>query len=642
MIRLATVFCLVVLLGGMLLPAAAAAQDAVATPASPTMAVAPNDCEFLIQGSDDPRPRLGEITCGTLDVPENWDLPDGRQIPLAYLILKSTSAQPHPDPVVFLSGGPGLSALTTAEPWANVFTALRQDRDIVLFDQRGTRLSSPLRCEAHSQALAIDAAPEEGSSPSPAYPADVTDPDELLQAAREQYGPIARACVEEILATGVDLRQYNSIASANDVVALVQALGYDTYNLYGVSYGTRLALEVMRTHAGSGLRSVVLDSVYPPEVKSYEEFPQEPHQVVIQLFADCARNTACNTAYPNLKARFIDLLTRLRAEPIVAADGTAISDRDVIALMQTLGSDIPAVPYVPLMIAELERGETATFQGIASGDLFLQAEDAPDSGATPQAVGAAEATPNVMATLSPARRFVVQLQAALAGRSASDGGSPVPALLELEAQPHQRETLQAFIDRTFTEPAQAKVQAEFLSTVAAMSEADVVEAFAVIDQTITLIDMKAAGQTVPQYYTVECNERAPFQEFANMVTNAQHLEIPDLALNIPQSFAKVFAICEEWPAGQAPASAEEPVWSDVPTLILAGAYDNLTPVSWTKSAFVTLPNGVFVLAPMAGHGVIVYSDCAQQVGRAFVDDPTAALDTSCFADLQPQWVLPAS
>src|SRR5829696_5064324 len=121
--------------------------------------------------------------------------------------------------------------------------------------------------------------------------------------------------------TGVDLSQYNSIASANDTVALVKALGYDDYNLYGVSYGTRLALEVMRNHPESGLRSVVLDSTYPPEIKSYEQFPQEPHEVVIQLFADCARNPACHTAYPDLKARFIALLGRLRAEPVISDDG---------------------------------------------------------------------------------------------------------------------------------------------------------------------------------------------------------------------------------------------------------------------------------------------------------------------------------
>ena len=86
----------------------------------------------------------------------------------------------------------------------------------------------------------------------------------------------------------------------------------------------------------------------------------------------------------------------------------------------------------------------------------------------------------------------------------------------------------------------------------------------------------------------------PYQSFANTVANAQHLEIPDLALGMSEAVVKVFAVCEEWPSERAPAIETQPVWSEIPTLILSGAYDNLTPVSWNKSAFETLPNGVFV------------------------------------------------
>ena len=44
----------------------------------PAVELRPNDCEFLVWGADDPRPQLGEIACGTLDVPENWSEPEGR------------------------------------------------------------------------------------------------------------------------------------------------------------------------------------------------------------------------------------------------------------------------------------------------------------------------------------------------------------------------------------------------------------------------------------------------------------------------------------------------------------------------------------------------------------------------------------
>ncbi|MCA9878450.1 MAG: alpha/beta hydrolase, partial [Thermomicrobiales bacterium] len=444
------------------------------------------------------------------------------------------------------------------------------------------------------------------------------------------------ACVQQIAESGADLTQYNTIANTNDVVALVKALGYGDYNLYGISYGTRLALEVMRNHPDSGLRSVVLDSTYPPEVKTYEQFPQEPHEVVTQLFVDCERDAACNAAYPDLKERFIDLLARLRAEPLVAEDGVPITDRDLIGVMQSLGNNIPAVPYVPLMIAELERGEANTFLGIASGSL-------PAPAASTQAAGSeTEPAPGTAALgdFSPARRFVLDAQAQLESRSEPEARPFLQLLSNLDTLAPTRQTLREFIGRAFPAPEEAETRQTFLSAIGAMSDADVQEVFAVVAQTITLEDLRTVGQSLPQYYSIECNERIAFQSFTNMVTNARQLEIPDLALGVPESFVKVFAICERWPSGQAPASSAQPVWSDIPTLVLAGAYDNLTPVSWNKSAFVTLPNATFVLAPMAGHGVIAYSECAQQVGYAFIDNPAMTPDISCFDDRKPRWVPP--
>src|SRR5690606_8132075 len=125
---------------------AAAQEDGLPDLAAVTLQK--NDCSFLIQFEVDPRPLLGEISCGWLDVPENWSEPDGRRLEIGYAVLHSTSADPEPDPVVYLDGGPGGSPLTGALTFAGLFDGMRTSRDIVLFDQRGTRLSSPLRCQA--------------------------------------------------------------------------------------------------------------------------------------------------------------------------------------------------------------------------------------------------------------------------------------------------------------------------------------------------------------------------------------------------------------------------------------------------------------------------------------------------------------
>ena len=351
-------------------------------------------------------------------------------IQIGYLILKSTAAQPLPDPVVFLAGGPGSSPLTLAEIWAPFFAGLRQERDVVFFDQRGTRLSSPLRCEAYTKIMALELPPAEesggaGTPVPPAYPSELINPDQVLQQAEAKYGPIADACVQQIIATGVDLSQYTTVASATDVVALVKTLGYDDYNLYGISYGTRLALEVMRNHPESGLRSVVLDSTVPPEVKSYERVSAGPHETVIQLFADCERDPTCNAAYPDLEARFITLLAQLRSQPVIAEDGTTITDRDLIKVMQSLTARVEIAPYLPLMISELERGEDQTYRGIVSGSLAAPTY-VPAAVAPPETAGGAATPAAVAANLSPARRFVLDTAGPIRG-AAGARGEPVPA-----------------------------------------------------------------------------------------------------------------------------------------------------------------------------------------------------------------------
>jgi pimeloyl-ACP methyl ester carboxylesterase len=612
-----------------------------------------DDCSFLIRFDVDPRPQLGDIACGSLDVPENWSNPAGRRLQIRYVVLKSLSATPAPDPVIYLEGGPGGSALTGVESRAEIFAKLRETRDVVLFDQRGTRLSSPLRCEA----LSFDAVfqSDEGPAEAEATPTVGTtpatgsmDPYEIMQRARQAQAPRAAECAREITSHGVDLRQYNSIASANDTVALIKALGYDEYNLYGISYGTRLALVIMRDHPESGIRSVVLDSTFPPEINGFEKYPEEPHEVVIQLFADCALDRACNAAYPNLKARFIALLAKLREQPVIAPDGTSVDDRDVVALMQQLATNIRAVPYVPLMIDDLERGQADVYLGLISGSLFEAAPvtEAPtgadvNEALADAAVAAQAIDPTTAIDASPARLFFTSLQAEMEGLPEDDAGRLLSLLLNLEKQSPSREAIEEFIAQAFPDESQAQVRERLAGVLVSLTDQDVREVFEILAQTVTLFDFLKVGSSQPQFNSVECNEEVPFQSLDNTAKIAQGLEIPQMAQGIVEAMADQFAICEVWPSGRAPAMENLPVTSEAPTLIFAGAYDLQTPVSWNKSAFVTLPNGTFVEFPMTGHGAITFWPCASAIAAAFIDDPVAPLDTSCTNELRPQWVLPS-
>jgi len=181
-----------------------------------------------------------DIECGYLLVPENRAKPGNTPtIELAFAIVYAPTEDVQPDPIIYLAGGPGGNAVADVESWLEI--PYLGDRDLILLDQRGTGYSLPsLNCPE------VEAGEEEVE-------------------AGEDNG--TEACRDRLIDEGVDLQAYNSAENAADVADLRVALEYDEWNLYGISYGTRLALTVMRDHP-EGVRSVIIDSVYPPEVSS--------------------------------------------------------------------------------------------------------------------------------------------------------------------------------------------------------------------------------------------------------------------------------------------------------------------------------------------------------------------------------------
>ncbi|MFN8464469.1 MAG: alpha/beta fold hydrolase [Caldilineaceae bacterium] len=254
-------------------------------------------------------------SCGVVVVPENYAEPDGRTIELFYLKLHSFSQSPASDPVVYLSGGPGSSGSHEVVRYpvllANM-NALRERRDIIAYDQRGTGLSNFLLCAPFESAIGI--------LQERAGTAEISATLEELQAG-EGLGYQAlryNLCgvgVKEL--AGVDLGQYNSVVSAQDIQHLVEAQGYtEGYNLYGTSYGTKLAQFAMRDTSGH-IRSVVLDGTVNPTIRSNMVGFANDFETYVALFAQCEADLACNAAYPNLGERFGTLLAELEAQPLV-------------------------------------------------------------------------------------------------------------------------------------------------------------------------------------------------------------------------------------------------------------------------------------------------------------------------------------
>ena len=182
---------------------------------------------------------------GTLVVPENRGNPQGNLIELAFVRFKSTSLTPGP-PVVYLAGGPGGSGIgTAAGSRFPLFMTMRQAGDVIAFDQRGTGYSKPsLGCYEHWD-----------------FPVNVAPTREaMLKVARERAKDCAHYWRD---VQRVDLAGYNTNESADDLEDLRRALGAEKISLWGISYGTHLALAAIRRHPRSIARAILAGTEGP-------------------------------------------------------------------------------------------------------------------------------------------------------------------------------------------------------------------------------------------------------------------------------------------------------------------------------------------------------------------------------------------
>jgi pimeloyl-ACP methyl ester carboxylesterase len=291
-------------------------------------------------------PALANARCGYLVVPEDRAQPTGHTIRLLVAIIPARSARAKSDPVVYLAGGPG--GIAMAEAPILIEAGINRDRDLILMDQRGTLYSEPaLTCPDMDQFFVR----------SIGIPLDAPSTGLLHSAA-------ARACYLRSVATGNDISAYNTSESAADFAVLRTALGITQWNVFGVSYGTNLALTLMREHP-EGIRSVVIDSVEPPSVVNVGRFWGNASEGFDNLFRACAEQPNCWTRQPGFAETFTALVRKLESNPVttsvtevvgqpptkVVIDGGALVNW--LANMSFATEDYP---HVPAWIGELADG----------------------------------------------------------------------------------------------------------------------------------------------------------------------------------------------------------------------------------------------------------------------------------------------
>jgi pimeloyl-ACP methyl ester carboxylesterase len=172
----------------------------------------------------------------------------------------------------------------------------------------------------------------------------------------------ARACRNRLVASGVDLSAYNTTENAADFADLRTVLGFQEWNLYGYSYGTDLALSLLRDHP-EGIRTVTIDSVVPPDIVSLPWTWSSAHEGITTIFDACAADTDCASRYPHLLETLTDLVNRLEARPIVARvqppqGGNRVQVvLDGGTLVNMLVGNVIKPPDIPIAITELAHGK---------------------------------------------------------------------------------------------------------------------------------------------------------------------------------------------------------------------------------------------------------------------------------------------
>ncbi len=434
----------------------------------------------------------GQTQCGTYKVWENRETRQGRQIDLSIIVLSALEPNKKADPFFMLQGGPGDAPSFNARFYSHAFHDIRKTRDLVLVDLRGTGKSAALTC------------------PELARPdADGNFDADLLSV------PAVRACRARLEKTA-DLRLYTTEIAVDDLEEVRQALGYGPINVYGTSYGSRVAQVYMRKYPKS-LRAVAMKGIVTALMAMPETHAPAGEAAWQALVARCQNDANCRRTFPTLDADFRRLLTRL--------------DKDAPVLTQSASGSRPAAAI------QITRG------------LF------------------AEAFRNVLYTPEGSARAPQQIKQLLAGD-----------------------------DRLLAETALA-------------------------GRTLLGGERLAAGF----FLSVTCTEDIPF-----LSKEADAMAAGTFGGNYRLQQQR--AACKEWPRGAVASAHRQPTQSAVPSLLISGELDPVTPPSGADEVVRHLSRGRHVVIRNNGHPIGNAEKCIGQMIGEFLDRASVeGLAISCAA-----------
>ncbi len=599
------------------------------------------------------------VICGTVEMPLDHRSPDGQKINIAFNLYKSHSLTPAPDPVIYLHGGPGDGTVSRVARTVGFFEHLRGRRDIIAIDERGVDSSAP----------EMDCYSTLGAQLEPVVEARIKG---VEMPGLEQ--DFVKGCLSELDAKGIDYSLINTEQNAMDVPAVMSALGYDSYNIYGVSYGTKLTMEILRQDP-PGIRSAVIDGNAPPWLPLYSMFWQS-HAAPIQLsLSPCERDPVCAEAYPDITDRTFALFETLAEAPIDGPNGLI----DVGAVwgvidqrVDVTGAYNAVTPYIPLMVSQLEQGDTTIIDQIRSGALPPEtpSSSAEAARAAALAAGLTESEmAQVEAMLSAASHIeiaeqTVERAARLLERNLDDDARStdlaeifddrLAAAIRAMPDPAARLAVgRDYLDLRFEDPSatrlikmiethmDADTTAELAGLAGQLAPDEVARVFELIrqDNEATVKDVEGALQL----YLYACQE-----DFGNGWNSSEKFSelmaedgswgplMQEALVDMVASFETACPLFEKHPRENWTTVGS----SDRPVLSMNGELDTQTAGVWGELAVQNYSDAQVVLVPESGHGTIRYSKCAKDITEAFIEDPEGDLNTSCIENLRLPVMLP--
>ncbi len=432
--------------------------------------------------------------CGTLERHENPDDPESPMLEIRVAVVPALNLQPEPDPIVPLAGGPGQGAVQFYSAYAAAFEHVRSDRDILLVDQRGTGESARLDCPVDEDLL-------EG------------------QYSVEQTVEYMKDCLEQL---PHDPRYFTTSIAVQDLDAVREALSYPQLNLYGVSYGSRVAQHYARRYP-EATRTIILDGVVPPQLALGPDIAIEAQKAIDSIFARCAADAACNERYPDIAGSFVSLKNRLDKTPATVSVPHPVTGRteplkfgrnELAASVRLLAYSPRSIAMLPLLVSEAADGN---YQPIA---------------------------------------------------------------------------------------------AQYLMTL------------------LSLADALALGM----HNAILCTEDVPFYSAALIDKVAL-----DASFIGPMQLEALEAICSVWPAGPIDDDFKQPLSTAIPTLLLSGSADPITPPHFADMAARNLKKAWLLTGKHQGHGQVAVG-CMPRIIDRFIDTETLADgDADCY---QSSFVMP--